>query len=224
MSLLARKSIIRHVSIVLSDSYHFLCKLSKNGFGWEQDLFICFIYIPPSSSTLLRTGQALQFETLQSECAYYERQGWVQLCGDFNARTNDINDFIENDEFDDYLPIDDNYLPDQHVDKMLSKYTYPINANGTAFIDFCKASGFRIMNGRVDKNNSNNFTCINSRGNSVVDYALLRQENLSMVDKMCVGELCELSDHSPIQIFIKYSTHVNKTETQSDIPDLNKIR
>ena len=108
---------------------------------------------------MVRTGQALSFEALQSECAYYERHGWALLCGDFNARTNDVDDFIDNDTLDDYLPIDDNYLPDQHLDKRLSKDTYPLNANGTAFIEFCKASGYRIMNGRVDQNNSSNFTC-----------------------------------------------------------------
>ena len=62
----------------------------------------------------MKTGQALSFESLQAECAQYERKGWVLLCGDFNARTNDVNDFIENDELDDYLPMDDNYVPDQH--------------------------------------------------------------------------------------------------------------
>ena len=138
----------------------------------------------------MKTGQALSFESLQSECAQYERKGWVLLCGDFNARTNDVNDFIENDELDDYLPMDDNYVPDQHLDKRVSKDTYPINANGTAFIDFCKASGYRIMNGRIDKNNSSNFTCFTNRGNSVVDYALVRHENFLMVNKLHVGELC----------------------------------
>ena len=138
---------------------------------------------------MLRTGQALSFETLQSECACYERKGWVLLCGDFNARTNDINDFIEDDEVDDYLSIDDNYLPDQHLDKRVNRDVYPINASGTAFIEFCKASGYRIMNGRVDKDNSSNFTCFANNGNSVVDYALLRQENFLMVEKLSVGQL-----------------------------------
>ena len=75
LSLLVRKSIHKHVSVVFSDSYHIWCKLDKNSFAWKQDLFVCFIYFPPSSSILLRTGQAFQFETLQSECAGYERRG-----------------------------------------------------------------------------------------------------------------------------------------------------
>ena len=190
-----------------------------------------FHLYPPSSSTLSRTGQSLSFETLQSECANYERKGWVLLCGDFNARTNDVNDYIENDELDDYLPIGDNYLPEPQIDKRLTKDKYPINANGTAFIECCKSSGYRIMNGRVDKNNSSNFTCFANRGNSVVDYALLREENFSMVDKMSVGELCELSDHSyptlfidiPIEISIKSLSVINESETRPDVSVMNSI-
>ena len=68
---------------------------------------------------MLMTGQALLFETLQSECAHYERKGWAMLFGDFNARTNDVNYFIDNNELDDYLPIDDHYLPDQHLCRTL---------------------------------------------------------------------------------------------------------
>ena len=121
----------------------------------------------------------------------------------------------------DYLPIDDNYLPDQQIDKRLTIDTYPINANGTVFIEFCKSSGYRIMNGRIDKNNSSNFTCFTNKGNSVVDYALLRQENFSLVNKMSVGALCELSDHSPIEISIKTSNVINESETHPDVSVMN---
>ena len=81
---------------------------------------------------------------------------------------NDVNDFVEHDEVDDYLPLDDNYLPDQHLDKRLSKDTFPINANGPAFIDFWKAAGYQIMNGWVDKDNSSSFTCFTNSRNRVI--------------------------------------------------------
>ena len=221
LSLLVHKSRFKYVSIAFSDSYHFWCKSDKTGFGWDHDLFICFVYIPPSSSPLLRTGQSLSFEIIQSECAHYERKGWVLFCGDFNARTNDVNDYSDNDEMDDYLPIDDNYLPDQQIDKRLTKDTYPSNANGTVFIEWCKYSGYHIMNGRIDKNNSSNVTCFANKGNSVVDYALLRQDNLSMVNKMSVGELCEHPDHSPNGISIKGPNVINISETHPDLSVMN---
>ena len=64
---------------------------------WLGTGFICkFLYIHPEISTLLKTGQYLSLDTLQSECANYERWGWVLLCGDVNARINSISNFIEN--------------------------------------------------------------------------------------------------------------------------------
>ena len=217
MSLLVRKSLIQHVSILFSDSYHFWVRVEKAAFGWEQDLFFCCLYIPPSTSILLRTGQSLSLDTLQSECACYEKRGWVLLCGDFNARTNDVNDFIENDELDDFLPVDENYLPDQHLDKRLNKDDSPLNTSGTAFIEFCKSSGYRIMNGRIDKNNSCNYTYFSQNGCSTVDYSLSLHQNFCMIDKLSVGKICELSDHSPMEISIKCPKN-NRSEPPEQSP------
>ena len=65
----------------------------------------------------------------------------------FNARTNETNDFIENYELDDYMPINDNYLLDQHLDKRLkldkaSFDSLKASAHSTIFVagdeDLCR--------------------------------------------------------------------------------------
>ena len=98
MSLLVRGALISHFSIEISDSYHFWCKLNKELFNWVNDLYICFLYIPPNSATSYKSGVSLNFESLQTECASFDEKGLVLILGDFNGRTNDVNDFIENDE------------------------------------------------------------------------------------------------------------------------------
>ena len=91
------------------------------------------------------------------------KRGWVLLFGDTNARTGDANDYIENDEIDDFLPIDDNYQPDSILDKRIKDDKSALNTSGTSsFIEFCKSTGFRILNGRIDKTNSSSFTYFNS--------------------------------------------------------------
>ncbi len=117
--------------------------MDKKAFGWDQDLFVGFVYIPPSSSTIVKSGQALFLDTLQSECCLYERKGWILLCGDFNARTGEVQDFVGNDALDNCLPVDDvGYIPDIHLVKRITKDGSPLNANGSALIDFCKGSGY----------------------------------------------------------------------------------
>ena len=46
------------------------------------------------------------------------------------------------------------------------------NSHGDSLIDFLKDTQMCIVNGRISSK-SNNFTCINSRGKSVVDYIIL---------------------------------------------------
>ena len=209
MSLLIRKSVLDICSVISTDSYHVWCKLHKEACGWASDLYICFLYIPPSTSNLLKSGQSLTFDSLQNECALYENLGWVLLLGDTNSRTGDLNDYIENDEIDDFLPTDDNYQPDLALDKRISDDAGTVNTNGTSLIEFCKSTGYRILNGRVDKKLSNSFTYFSKNGNSVVDYALLKNENFRLVANLKVGNLCELSDHCPIEITIKSSHSCN---------------
>ena len=202
MSLLVHKSLMSFFSIIISDSYHFWCKLNRQASNGERDLYICFLYIPPSTSTLLKSGISLNFDTLQAECASFEEKGLVLIFGDTNARTNNINDFIENDEVDDYLPIDDQYLPDLTLEKRINVDKSPSNTNGTAMIEFCKSTGFRILNGRIDKNNSSGFTCFSSNGNSVVDYALLKQDLFHLIKSFRVNEVTDLSNHCALEIEI----------------------
>ena len=203
LSLFIRKSVASHVIILASDSYHFWCKLDRKFFQWDMDLFICFLYIPPSTSTLFKSGVSLNFESLHAECASFAEKGCVLILGDTNARTNDVNDFIENDELDDYLPVDDQYVPDLALDKRINSDNSPLNTNGSAMIDFCKNTGFRILNGRVDKNKSSGFTRFSSNGNSVVDYALMKQDFFNLIKSFRVNEVSELSDHCSLEIEIK---------------------
>ncbi len=134
MSLLVRGALISHFSIEISDSYHFWCKLNKELFNWVNDLYICFLYIPPNSATSYKSGVSLNFESLQTECASFDEKGLVLILGDVNGRTNDVNDFIENEELDSYLPVDDQYLPDSTLDKSINSDKSPLNGSGSAMI------------------------------------------------------------------------------------------
>ncbi len=80
---------------------------------------------------------------------------------------------------DDFLPLDADYIPDASISSMSSQDTQIVNTNGLNLLDFCKSSGLRIPNGRVDQSLSDSFTCFISNGNSVVDYVILKEEFFS---------------------------------------------
>ena len=117
------------------------------------------------------------------------------ICGDVNSRIGNEKDFIK----------DIDGIIERHVlDKVKNSYC-------DNFIDFLKDSKMCILNGRVTPN-LDNFTCINARGKSVVDYMLIHQENLSFVSKCevllvnellhncklfhLISEKCKVPDHS----------------------------
>ena len=215
MSLLIRKPLLKSCSIVSADSFHVWCKLNKQNFGWAADLYICFLYIPPSTSNWFLSGRSLTFDSLQEECATYDEKGWVLLFGDLNARTGDLNDFIENDEIDEYLPLDDNYKPDKPLRTRINNDKELVNTSGQSLIEFCKSTGYRILNGRINENATSSFTCFTSNGNSVVDYGLSKSGFFDMVEKFHIGELCEISDHCSLEMIIKSCSLSSKKDAPS---------
>ena len=95
------------------------------------------------------------------------------LCGDFNARVSNLEDFI--------LGIDK--IPERYgIDFKCNKY-------GEQLCDFLINSNCCILNGRGYKNNG--FTFVNTQGTSVVDYCLIPYDRL---DKYHNFEVSSFSD------------------------------
>ena len=58
------------------------CKLDKTFFNFDQDVFICAIYIPPQDSPYFDPHT---FHNLENDIAKLSEDGYVILAGDFNA-------------------------------------------------------------------------------------------------------------------------------------------
>ncbi len=107
----------------------------------------------------------------------------------------------------DYLPVDEQYAPDLVLEKRVNADSSPLNTNGSSMIEFCKSTGFRILNGRIDKDNSSVFTYFSFNGNSTVDYALLKQNHFSLIKSLVIKEFSDLSDHCLLEIEIRVQLH-----------------
>jgi hypothetical protein len=89
----------------------------------------------------------------------YQNIGKLYICGDFNARCGDIQDFIEG--------VDN--VQKRHVIDDVS------NRNGDLPIEFLVDCNMCMLNGRTG---SHDFTNISSKGKSVVDYVLTPYEQI----------------------------------------------
>lgn len=120
------------------------------------------------------------------------------ICGDFNCRTGTEPDFVvfDNDAISDFLPdgyqIDENFLRFSQ-DKIL-------NTNGRKLLDFCKANGLRICNGRLgDDKGMGKYTYVGSTGSSVVDYVIVNPSLIDYFSKFQVQGPNILSDHCCVE-------------------------
>ena len=129
------------------------------------------------------------------------------LCVDFNGRLELENDFVNNDDFDEFLPLPNNNISDNA--NLLSKrkscdHESGLKDHGKEIIEFCKMSSFRIANGRLVKDKGQGqFTCFQPNGNSIVDYLLTREGDFDKILDFEIGHINEYSDHGYLDFKIK---------------------
>ena len=111
---------------------------------------------------------------MREETAQYELMGNVILCGDFNGRIGLNSDFADNDEKDEFLRLPKDYEPG-NVDLINRKSRDPEH-------DL--------------KGSEGNITCYNTKGNSIVDYLLIKEKYFIKVKDFEITEINELTFRS----------------------------
>ena len=108
---------------------------------------------------------------LSEQVSKYASLGTVLLCGDFNARCGCVEE-VEG-------------LGDRQSEDQV------INEQGRVLLDFTRSLGLCVANSRAG---SGDFTCISSRGRSVVDYCLLFKDDLGVISNFKVVSMAEFVD------------------------------
>ena len=149
----------------------------------------------------------------------------IFMMGDLNDRIGEKNYFVENNDLnaqDDYLPIPDDFEVNTNIRKRKPLNNIEVSGHHKQLLNFCKATGLKILNGRVgDDREMGNFTCHTSAGSSTVDYCLTRERNFDHVENFYVGEINTISDHAYLQLRLKINiseaTETNVLEDESQI-------
>ena len=183
-----------------------------NNSDYSFVVFVC--YLPPEASPWGRDPEAF-FNHLLQQVYNYSNVDNMLICGDLNARIGNLKDYIDNVDT----------IPPRCVLDLVQ------NNHGMSLIEFLNESKFCILNGRVQTENDN-FTCISSRGKSIVDYIVVAHDCLAnyatmqvltpndIVDKFklesMLSDRCKMSDHSVIWTSFKATADINLHE-QSNI-------
>ena len=166
---------------------------------------ICVAYLTPEGSSRGNVAQEF-YDMLLSQVYLYFDENPMVIMGDLNGRMGDKQEFNP--------MIDAGNIPKRHVtDNTLNRY-------GEYLYDFLSDSKTCVLNGRFD-HNKDNFTCVTSRGRSVVDYIIVPHTHFEQMldfETVLVSDCVEqyklqigfttLPDHSILRCKLNISCYV----------------
>ena len=216
--LFVRHTLCAGVEIIERHTSGFLwVKLCKTFFGFQDDIFVCFCYIPPKNSVYYQNVDVNLFDVLERNIRHYSDYGKIMVIGDLNARTGLSSDHSEScDNIEKYIHCLEgaelNLDADVSVGRRFSLDT-KIESSGVKLLQICKDAGLRILNGRLGEDAGiGNFTFQSSRGKSVIDYVICSPSLFKIVHSFCVHDISVFSDHAPLQLIIR--SNVNTVISQ----------
>lgn len=203
-----REELTDSIRPIRTGETHLWLKMSNSIVTCQTDIYLCAAYIPPSDSPYYKEDT---FHDLQTEICHFQAQGSVLLCGDFNARTGTLSDFM-NSQGNSHI-FGQSHLYHTHMTTNRNSHDSVVNKNGRQLLNLCQGLGLYIMNGRIRGDSLGRFTYSSALGNSVVDYAITDLDP-SFINAFTVRPQTPLSDHSQITVFIKRTEQINNTQTQ----------
>lgn len=98
IGIFVKQTLSPYITLITSDSDYILwVSINKCAFKTDEDIHLGAVYIPPSDSRFYNQDEVDQFNTeITNSCISNK---YVLLMGDFNARTNNRLDFLEEDTF-----------------------------------------------------------------------------------------------------------------------------
>ena len=203
------------VRILEPSSEHVIwCTIDRSVLGYENDVLVGSVYIPPEQSKYSDIGM---FSELEEEyvniCSKHNSSLDVILAGDFNAHFGDMNECVTFDDVARFeknvADIVENLLYDEiSLDELgiqirrNSAEKCRHNNYGFRVIEFCRNLGIFLLNGRIGQDRLiGNVTC----NNSVDDIFMANTRLLGKCNDFYVDTFNPLfSDkHSPVVMSLK---------------------
>ena len=153
--------------------------------------------MPPQGSTI-SCNRTSEWSSFEHEIVKFSLDGDLILCGDLNARTGTMCDYIESDsEMPQNSPL--TYIVDQDYPRVSQDLS--VNTQGRCLLDICIGSRLR---------SSGKYTCYTPNGCSVVDYVIVSADIQHIISRFSIHPLTMYSDHSPLTFSLKIQPAVNQ--------------
>ena len=203
---------------VLEDIHSHYILWTKVEFKCNFKFILGSVYVPHESS---KYHDPELFEEIACAIVDVKRKFDLPIClvGDFNSRTGNLADFIEDEEFSrnktEYNDEDgdDNFrctLP------VRCNTDTSVNKNGTNLLELCKTSDLCIVNGRIGDDVFGKCTFADS---STIDYCLISRESFELVENFQVDNFDNtISDkHNVIRVYLNTCTTFKNEEEDGNI-------
>ena len=146
---MVRKEIKQGVKFFSSSSTRFVwCKLDRQFFNLDKNIYVCSTYIPPANSVYIKNYSDFPFSELEKLIAKYSMLGEIILMGDFNARKGKLNDDIEYNFEQHILDEEDRHLVSHKLLILNSRDTANPNKFGRLLVELFSSNNLCILNGR----------------------------------------------------------------------------
>jgi len=176
--------------------------LRKEFFYISDNIYIAIVYASPHNYTYTLKQDKTVFDYLEHDLSTYCNNGKMLLLGDFNARTQNANDYICDETTLIDMPADV-VTENSQISHRCNMDTGKIQLHGKLLLDICKAANLKILNGRSLGDCDGKITCYKWNGCSTVDYGIAHANFLNDIRFFKVHNyLGALSDHCMISIGI----------------------
>ena len=211
IAILIRDYLLRGTEIKRSSSELVWVKLDKSFFNLSEDFYIGVVYLSPKSSQCTRGLSENTWNQLEKDICQYNDLGKIVLLGDYNSRVGTISDFIIQDD-NKYTPNGDTYISDANVREKCSMDAC-VNDYGKKLIEICRNARLRIANGRVLGDLNGNLTCFQWNGCSVVDYCIVHEDLLGVIEYFRVHDFKGMfSNHCKVSLQIPSDVKIIKNK------------
>ena len=196
-------------------------KLTSELFSFNEDVFICSVYIPPAGSKIFNALDVNLWDEIEKGIELYSSKGKIFITGDMNGRTSDYSDILH---FDRYIENNDLFQDMSHVPPRTNKDKI-LDQHGRRLLDLCKSTNFIIANGRLcDDFSVGEYTFCSTQGMSTLDYVLLESTDLYSLSNFQVLPLNEFSDHAPLFFsFTSYKSRLSESMKHDETVQETKV-